>query len=243
MDIVEHKSFVEIQNREKLTKLFNNSLIPNDEILENLGLFINSQTLSRILFFYEIYMRIKNSQGMIFEFGTRWGNIASTLISLRSIFEPFNRTRKIVCFDTFSGFEGIDKKDKYESNKQFSVVENYEKQLNDILTAQEAHNPINHIKKFDIIKGDITKTLPKYFDDHQEVLIALAIFDLDLYKPTKYALSRIIKHMHKGSIIVFDDLCDDIFPGETQALKDIFKVNEIDIKRMPITSRLSYIEL
>jgi hypothetical protein len=44
-------------------------LIPSDEIIPNLGLFLNSKTLSRILFFNEIYKKILNVHGVAMEFG------------------------------------------------------------------------------------------------------------------------------------------------------------------------------
>ena len=80
--------------------------LPDDELLPNLGLFFTSKNLSRILFFYEIYKKIVYSHGIIVEFGVRWGQTLSLMSALRGIFEPFNRHRKIVGFDTFEGFKG-----------------------------------------------------------------------------------------------------------------------------------------
>ena len=52
--------------------------------------------------------------------------------------------------------------------------------------------------------------------------MSLAIFDFDIYKPTKAALEAIKPHLFKGSVLVFDELADDIFPGETVALREVF---------------------
>src|SRR5438552_13416378 len=73
--------------------------LPADELLPNLGLFITSKSLSRVLFFYEIYRKIVNTHGVIMEFGVRWGQTLALLSALRGLFEPFNRHRKIVGFD------------------------------------------------------------------------------------------------------------------------------------------------
>src|SRR3990172_4642274 len=86
---------------------FKNAPLPDDEMLSNLGLFLSSKILSRILFFYEIYKKIIHSHGIIAEFGVRWGQTLSIMSVLRGIFEPFNRHRKIVGFDTFEGFKGM----------------------------------------------------------------------------------------------------------------------------------------
>jgi hypothetical protein len=56
-------------------------------------------------------------------------------------------------------------------------------------------------------------------------------------------LEAIKPHICKGSILVFDELCDDIFPGETLAFKEVFGLNNFRIQRMPMTARISYLEI
>ena len=41
--------------QERLVELLKTTSIPDDELLANLGLFLTSKNLSRLLFFYEIY--------------------------------------------------------------------------------------------------------------------------------------------------------------------------------------------
>ncbi len=227
----------------ELTNLLKETPIPNDELLANLGVFLTSKNLSRTLFFYEIYRQIVETHGIIAEFGVRWGQTLSLLSALRGIFEPFNRHRKIVGFDTFEGFKGVSEQDGdlcKMSEGSFSVAEGYETQLNRILELQEAMNPISHLKKFELVKGDARETVPKYFNDHPESLVSLAIIDFDIYEPTRAALEAIKPFLFKGSILVFDELCDDIFPGETLAVREILGVNNLRIKRLPMTARISY---
>jgi hypothetical protein len=220
--------------------------LPKDELLANLGLYLTSKNLSRLLFFYEIYRMILNSHGVIAEFGVRWGQNLSLLSALRGIFEPFNRHRKIIGFDTFSGFAGVSAVDGEKSNTKdgsFSVTEDYQNYLDRILEVQEALNPISHLKKWELVAGDATKTVPEYFSRHPETIISLAIFDFDIYKPTKAALEAIQPHLCKGSVLVFDELCDDIFPGETVALREVLGLRNLRIQRMPMTARVSYVVL
>ena len=157
----------------------------------------------------ELYKKIIGSHGDIFEFGTRWGRNISLFITLRGIFEPYNHTRKVVAFDTFSGFNKIENEDgDHESLKigAFSVSDNYFNYFSQLLEIKEKELPINHIKKFHIIKGDVSKTTSSYINEHPQTIIALACFDLDLYKPTKDALREILPRMNKGGIIMFDEL-------------------------------------
>jgi len=230
--------------QKRFIDLFKSSPLPEDEMLPNIGLFLTSKNLSRLLFFYEIYQKVLHTHGVIIEFGVRWGQTLSILSALRGIFEPFNRHRKIVGFDTFEGFKGISEKDGNKCNcseGSFSVSSGYENYLEEILQLQELLNPISHLKKFELVQGDAVKTIDEYLLKHPETLISLAIFDFDIYTPTKIALEKIKPRLFKGSVLVFDELCDDIFPGETIALMETLGINDLKIQRYPMTSRVSYV--
>jgi len=250
MKTEKHDAIVLSSNSEKDLQLeFTNHLktspLPDDELLPNLGLYLTSKTLSRILFFYEIYKKIIDTHGICVEFGVRWGQTLSLLSALRGIFEPFNRHRKIVGFDTFAGFKGVSEVDgnlSHCENGSFSVTEGYEQYLDRILAIQERLNPIPHLKKYELVKGDAMHTIPDYLKKHPETIVSLAIFDFDIYAPTKAAIEMIKPHLFKGSILVFDELCDDIFPGETLAMIETIGLNNFRIRRFPMTSRISYLE-
>lgn len=217
--------------------------IPDEEILANLGLYLTSKNLARILFFYEIYQKIINTHGVIMEFGVRWGQTLSIMSALRGILEPFNRHRRIVGFDTFKGFVGVSEQDGEKcqcEDGSFSVSDNYMETLNSILFHQEQLNPMSHIKRFELVDGDAIKTIPDYLKRHPETVVSLAIFDFDIYKPTKAALEAIKPHICRGSVLVFDELCDDIFPGETVAVNEVLGINNCRFQRMPMASRVSY---
>lgn len=227
----------------RLADLLKSTPIPDDEILANLGLYLTSKNLSRVLFFYEIYKKIVHTHGVVVEFGVRWGQTLSLLSALRGVFEPFNRHRKIIGFDTFDGFKGISEKDGKMCNcvdGSFSVAADYENHLRTVLSLQEQLNPISHLEKFELVKGDAVDTIPAYFAQHPESLVSLAIFDFDIYKPTKAALEAVEPRLFKGSVLVFDELCDDIFPGETVALMETIGIADLRIKRFPMTARISY---
>jgi len=237
-----HSSKGERGIEQRLVGLLKSSPIPDDELLANLGLYLTSKNLSRLLFFCEIYKKVVKTHGVLMEFGTRWGQITSLLSVLRGIFEPFNRTRKVIGFDTFCGLTGMGGKDGNISEEgAYPLPADYDKYLANLLQVQEALNPISHIKKFELVKGDVVITLPQYLRKHPETIISLAVFDMDIYKPTKVALEAIKTHLFKGSILVFDELCDEVFPGETTALMETIGLSNLKIQRLPITARLAYI--
>ena len=68
-------------------------------------LFCNSE---KELFYYEfLYKKILDIPGNILELGVQWGSTMALLLNLKGIHEPFNPSRKIVGFDTFSDTENL----------------------------------------------------------------------------------------------------------------------------------------
>ncbi len=234
----------EISLRDKFLRFFKECPIPDAEILSNLGLFIKRHDFSRILFMYELYKKIIDVNGIIIEFGVRWGQNLALFETFRGIYEPYNYNRKIVGFDTFKGYPSINKKDgnsEVISIGAYSVTNNYEEYLKQILDYHEQESPIPHIKKYKLIKGDATREFKKYLDKNPETIIALAYFDFDIYEPTKICLELMKDHITKGSVIGFDELAFHDFPGETIALKEVFGLSKYKITRWPYSPLESYI--
>lgn len=222
-----YTSAKEAKQRSKLIELMKNW--PNSEELlhRNLGLFVNRIGLMRILFMHELYLKTIELTGDIFEFGCRWGQNLSLFLNLRGIYEPYNMQKKIIGFDTFSGFPSTSRQDNKGNSKLakkggFSTSKNYESYLSKLLDYHASESQASHIKRHEIVKGDATKTINKYLKSNQQTLISLAYFDMDIYKPTKLCLKAIKPHLTKGSIIGFDEPNSKDFPGETIAIKEVF---------------------
>lgn len=221
----------EKKNRDRLIKLFKKWPSSDEFKMRNLGLFQNRINLMRILFMNELYQKTIDVTGDIMEFGCRWGQNLSLFLNFRGIYEPYNMQKKIIGFDTFSGFPSISKHENKGNRKlaklgAFSTTSNYEKYLNEILDYQTSESPASHFKRHKLIKGDASKTIKKYLQANQQTLISLAYFDMDIYKPTRDCLKAIKPYLTKGSIIGFDEPNSKDFPGETIAIKEIFgKIN------------------
>lgn len=242
-DIKTYSSSEETEVRKQFFEHYKNCPIPDNQLLSNLGMFLNSKTLSRLLFMNHIYQQIVDIPGIVVEFGTRWGQNLSVFSALRGIYEPFNRHRKIVGFDTFTGFPNIhlnDGQSDMMKQGELAVTDNYAQYLAKLLELQERDNPLAHIKKYDLRIGDATLEIDKFLRECPETVIALVYFDFDLYEPTKLCLEKIKSRLVKGSIVGFDELNDPDSPGETLAVMEVFGLNNIKLKRLPYTSRTSY---
>jgi len=193
---------------------------------------LQRQSLSRILYYNNLYKQIVGVPGCILEFGVQWGATLAQLISLRGMYEPYNHRRHIYGFDTFEGFVNTseDKDGAHLSDGDYCVYEGYEHQLEEILSLHEANCPISHMRKFSLIKGDASITSKKWLKDNPHAIAAMVIFDMDIYQPTKDALESILPRLTKGSVLVFDELNCPQFPGETQALEEVLSLNKLKLQ-------------
>lgn len=237
-------SEAETARRDEFLRLFRNSPVPDKEVLANLGLFLNRQALSRLLFMHELYQRALPVHGVVMEFGTRWGQNIVTFSNLRGIYEPFNYTRKIVAFDTFEGFPTIASKDGADPIVHagaYGVTAGYETFLDGLMRYHQSESPLPHIDKYELVKGDVCLTLEKYLEQHPETIVALAYFDVDLYDPTRKCLELLRGYLTKGSVLGFDELNFAAFPGETVALREVLGMDRYAVKRSPLSPTASYL--
>ena len=237
-------SNAEQSNRLKLAELIKNSPVPDNEKSFHAGLFLKRQELSKIFYFQHLYHQILNTHGVIIEFGTRWGTNLVTLSNLRGIYEPFNYNRKVIGFDTFEGFKNTSKEEdgNHEIIKEgaFSVSLGYETYLDELMNIHQNESPLDHINKYEIIKGDAPAELKIYLESNPQTIISLVHFDFDIYKPTLDCLNLIKPHLVKGSVLSFDELNDPNFPGETKAVSEVFGLENIELKRVPFCPMQSY---
>jgi|ERR1022692_792084 hypothetical protein len=232
--------------RKRLAELFVARPIPDEDVLDHLEVFMRPQRISEILALQEIYTQILDVHGIVVEFGVRWGRHLSVFNALRTCHEPTNFYRKIVGFDTFSGFLKPSPQDRrsdriFEGN--MSVSAGYEEYLTEILTLHEAETPMSHIRRFELCKGDAPVELARYLERNPETIVALAYFDMDLHDPTKECIELLRPHMPAGAVLAFDELMHHDFPGEAVALKAVLDITKHRIRRLRWSPYPAYIVL
>ena len=235
-----NSSELQMEQRALLKNMFKKFSLAEDEIMTQLGLFIRSSYLVKFLVLNDLFLRIKDIPGDIFEFGTRFGHNMVVFENLRAIYEPFNKTRKIVGFDTFDGYRSFSDKDVIGGDvfaeDRYKTFDHYEEFLERLLEIHEKSNVLGHIHgNHRLIKGDVTKTAPAYFGQHPETIVALAYFDMGLYEPTKVALEAIKPHLMPGSVILLDEMTWSESPGEAIAFKEVFGKSGYSIVKSSLT--------
>jgi len=220
--------------------------MPLSDKVANFTNWARTRDIARFLARYELHKEIINIPGCIFECGVHWGGGVSSWLHLSEIYEPVAFTRRIYGFDTFKGFVDvgdIDNANHLEHKKgDFSLGDSSEKIIETLKLVEETRK-ISVENRFQLINGDISKTMPELLESDKSISIALLYLDLDLYEPTKETLENCLPRMPKGSIVVLDEFADPDWPGETQALMDTIGINNVEMRSFPFTPRISYFKV
>ncbi len=236
-------SSAQFSAREKLHELFRDRPMPDDELLVNVGLYTRSSVLAKLLFLDELYRQIIPVPGVIMVFGTWWGQDVVVLHNLRAVHEPYNILRKVIGFDTFEGYPEISAQDKLSDTIKpgaYDTTQGYMEYFGQLLEYHSRENVMGHIQKYELVKGDVTRTLEEYFAKHQETLVALAYLDLALYEPTQRVLELLKPRLVKGGVVAMDELNSPEYPGETQAFREVFDLRQCSIYRSKFLPDRSY---
>lgn len=235
------------ENEEKEATLikscFDRNIEPWEKKIENFPKYVKRQNLTRFIALYEIFKKVLKVKGSVVECGVFRGFGVMTWLKLSSILEPVNLTRRIYGFDTFSGFPSISKKDHNSQKNDLKLGDLFadsEEELLELAKITDSTRFLGHIPKFNLIKGDASKTIPKFLKKNPHLLISLLFLDFDLYEPTKIALKNFLPRMPKGSVIAFDELDNPLWPGETQAMLEECGANNIKIQRLEFDPYIGY---
>jgi len=204
-------------------------------------LFLKGSSIARILYYDFLYRKIINVPGVVMEFGVQWGTTLSILTSLRGLYEPWNHSRCIYGFDTFEGLTNINSKDgDYANQGDYSVLNNYDDTLLKILEIHEKSQPLSHIKKSHLYKGDARVTVDQFLTENPHSVISMLILDMDICEPTLEVLRKLKNRLTKGSVVVFDEINCPSFPGETIALIEEIGLPNISLRKFPFQTFGAY---
>ncbi|MBN1526358.1 MAG: class I SAM-dependent methyltransferase [Candidatus Omnitrophica bacterium] len=217
-----------------IEKVFNSSPDTIETKLDNFTKYIRRQRLTRLLALYEIFKRVIPIKGSIVECGVYRGFSLMAWAQMSAVMEPNNLTRRIYGFDTFEGFAGASAEDSNRLRKTSMgelKSDSYE-ELKQLIKIYDSNRFLGHVNKIQLIKGDVTKTIPEFINKNRHLVVSLLFLDMDLYNPTKAAIEAFYPRMPKGAIIAFDELDNPIWPGETAALLETLKINKLKVERI-----------
>ncbi len=235
----------DLQQIEMLKEYISASPTSDFNKFDNFTKYVQTSAISRFLARYEVFKLQLNVPGCILDLGVGRGASLMTWAQISSILEPVNYTREIIGFDTFEGCPELDERDtgSYSSlvhKGGFSVEEGMQQDIERAIEIYDVNRPLRHLPKVSVIKGDICETLPEFVKDMPHLVVSLIHFDTDLYCPTKTALEVLKDRLPKGAVLLFDELNNKFYPGETLGVLDTIGVSNLKLCRFPWATTVSY---
>ncbi len=149
--------------------------------------------------------------------------------------------RKVIGFDAFGKFPHP--KIEYRNNKAdklFAKRHDNNIGLGISIKLLKKYLKKKNLKNYDLIKGDVLKTLPEYLIKNKKLKISLLHLDLDVYEPTRFVLNTLYKYVSKKGIVLLDDYKH--IKGATLAVDDFIKKNNLKIYKVSKNGRPYYFQ-
>ena len=207
------------------------------------NLFMNEERFSKLLIHYETFKIAKKISGAIVECGVFKGTSLSRFAMLRQLLGNSKRD-KIVAFDVFSDdFPNTNFKNEKKQRRHWIKTAGGSSistsQLKTIFKKKK-------VKNFELVKGDVLKTIPNYLKKNPNFKISILNVDIDFVETTKCVLENFYDRVSKGGIILFDNYegvgtGGTFYKGETDTINRFLKKVNKKIIKFPFFNRPSYI--
>jgi len=176
---------------------------------------------------------VKKVPGDIVECGVFKGTGILTFLKLKKYLNP-NSGKKVLGFDFFdteSLIDSLSNQDKLAMStlfekRNFSHDQNYKDYLEALIEKAgfEDHD-------YELIAGDISKTMTEYISGKPGLKISLLYLDLDLAKPTYDVLEAAWDRVSRGGLVVFDEYAFHHW-SESQGADQFFKDKNVQIETL-----------
>jgi hypothetical protein len=227
-----NNSDVSITNNQDLYDCFNKFILSDERVVFN-------KLYSRIQF----YEMTKHLLGDIVECGVFKGSGLSTWLKILEINEPHS-IKKVIGFDFFDPnfVDSLDDKTEKDTMKQvFDRCQNLE---NSEVSLEGVTNKLLNAgfktDKFQLVKGDVTKTSKSFLEDKPGLRISILYLDLDLDIPTYTALVNMWDKIVDGGVIVFDEYAYHNW-SEANGVDRFVKENNLTIHSTKFKAPTAYI--
>jgi hypothetical protein len=206
---------------------------PKEEIYKSFNDFIFSEDtklLGKMLHRFEHFLNIKDIPGDIVEIGVFKGSGIATFSKFIEIYCP-NSNKKTIGFDIFGTVEANEilnkdsKLDKDSMNIVFNRVNSDELSLESVMS-RLSETKIS-TDKYDLIKGDVESTIVKFLEENPGFRISMLYIDVDLDRPTYFALKYLWDRILPGGVILFDEFEYHKFT-ESNGVEKFFKERNLE---------------
>lgn len=155
----------------------------------------NDRRMAKLISHFKLYEQITNLPGAVVEFGVFKGNSFFEFAHFRNILET-QQSRKLIGFDAFGEFPQTSYEDDKQKREEFIAEAGGGISLQDLNKALEYKD----VQNYELVKGDINETLPKYCKDNPHLKIALLHIDTDIYEPAVTILEHCYERVTGGGL-------------------------------------------
>ena len=206
------------------------------EYENNFHLSCDNTRLGKIIAHYELFKMAKNLPGAMIECGVFKGASFVQFAGFRDLFGN-SFSHKLIAFDTFGQFPetNFEEDKKYRNNFVQEAGEQSisKEQLLEVLRKKGVD------KNVELVAGNIVKSVPEYLKKNPHLKISLLNLDTDIYEPAVVILKYFWPKIVKKGILILDDY--GTYPGETKAVDEFFKDQDVQILKFPISMTPCYI--
>ena len=200
----------------------------------NFYLSCDNSRIGKMIAHYELFKLSSKIPGCIIECGVFKGVSLIRFATFLKLLKKQNK--KIIAFDAFGKHATTKISSDYKRRKKLlshGKEAISEKQLMKVLKLKGLE------KNIELIRGDITETVPRYLKSNPKLKISLLNLDVDFYEPSVSILENFYPKLSKGGILMLDDY--GIWDGETIAVDEYFTGKKIKIRKFSFSQTPSYI--
>lgn len=234
----------EIESLNKYSEQLEEQAHSPELIMANFARYVRTQDITRFLVMYEIFKKITHVHGSIIEVGVLNGAHVFAFAHFCEIFEHRNYTRKVYGFDTFEGYPELNPEKDGFSREEMAWVGFKTKSYGELCKSVDIFSKsiiLNQFEKIKLIKGDAVKAIPKFVNEHPELIVSLLVCECDIYDPTYAALKHLYPRMPKGGILLFVSTNFEKTPGETVALNEVLGIENVRLERFPFATKFAFL--
>ena len=241
-----YRTAAEVDVGRDIAAIFDRSSDSTEARLETFPRYVRRQHLKRFLAMYELFKRVLPVKGSVVECGVYRGFGLMSWAKLSTILEPENLTRRIygfrhlrwIPFDRRGGSEPVREEHPSEISPRDPMTNCSSSSRNTI-----GIDSWDTFPKCELVRGDITRTVPAFLKDNPHLIVSLLFIDCDLFEPTRAALETFVPRMPKGAILAFDELDNPIWPGETMAVLESLGIKSLRLQRLDWDPYIAFAEI
>ncbi len=211
------------------------------DLMENFMLFLRRVNLAKFMAHIELFRQIVDLPGCVVECGVFKGMSLLTWTKLIEVYCPGDTLKRVVGFDTFEGFVNLAEQDGAENVRRGKLpggwnAAGFLPTLERAVEITQQDSMIPRFRRVELVKGNVSETVPAYVERNPGLRIALLHLDLDLYEPTLVALTHLYPLVVAGGVVLLDEYGMDDFPGESAAFDEYFADRRPRLVKFPYIS-------